>query len=108
MRKITKQSATALIAGQTFKSANTEVLHKAILRNGKFPMGDHFTVLELHGNEIAAIDSRDGSLWITNSGWQTNITKERLNGINGVSISQVKGMWYLNGKEWDGEWVKVN
>jgi len=108
MRKITNQAAAAFTADTTFKGANTEVLHKAILRSGKFPMGDHFTVLELHGNEIAAKDSRDGSLWVTNAGWQTNTTKERLNGINGVSISQVKGVWYLNGKEWNGEWVKVN
>ena len=108
MRKITEQTVAAFMADQTFKCDNTEVLHKAILRDGKFPQGDHFTVIELHGNEIAARDSRDGQIWVTNAGWATNTTKERLNSLPGVSISQKKGVWYLNGKEWAGEWIKVN
>lgn len=47
-------------------------------------------------------------LEITNAGWATNTTKERLNGIPGVSISQRKGIWYLNGKEWGGKFIKIN
>ena len=41
MRKITEQTVAAFMADQTFKCDNTEVLHKAILRDGKFPQGDH-------------------------------------------------------------------
>lgn len=60
----------------------------------------------LHSNLIAKV-SIDG-LFITNAGWESNTTKERLNGINGVSIQQKKGVWYLNGTEWNGELIKVN
>jgi hypothetical protein len=57
--------------------------------------------LKLFGNKIAAIES-DGRLWISNAGWDTKTTKERLNGLPGVSIQQKKGEWYLNGNQWDG------
>lgn len=59
----------------------------------------------LHGNKIA--EWRNNDLWITNAGWTSNTTKERLNGLNGVSVTQKNWQWYLNGKEWDGSWVKV-
>lgn len=36
-------------------------------------------------------------------GWATPPTKERLNALDGVSIQQKKGKWYLNGVEWSGE-----
>ena len=59
----------------------------------------------LHGNKIAQF--RPEGLWITNAGWQTSTTKERLNGIPGVNIRQMNGVWYLNGREWDGSWICV-
>lgn len=62
--------------------------------------------LWLFGNRIAEW-RRDG-LWISNAGWQSNTTKERLNGLSGVSISQRSGTWYLNDREWDGSWVNVS
>lgn len=62
--------------------------------------------LFLYGNAIA--EWRDDGLYITNAGWPTNTTKERLNGLRGVSINQSKGEWYLNGHKWDGAWVKVD
>lgn len=61
--------------------------------------------LWLFNNKIAAWGI-DG-LWITNAGWQSNTTKERLNGLTGVHIQQVNGTWYLNGRAWDGSWVNV-
>ncbi len=61
--------------------------------------------LFLHGNRIA--EWRGDELWITNAGWQSTTTKERLNGLPGVSICQKAGVWYLNGAPWDGTWVKV-
>lgn len=45
---------------------------------------------------------------ITNAGWRSNTTKERLNGLPNVKINQSKGDSYLNGKEWNGEWVQIN
>jgi hypothetical protein len=60
----------------------------------------------LFGNKIAEI-RRDG-LWITNAGWNSTTTKERLNGLSGVNIVQRRGTWFLNEREWDGRWVHVD
>lgn len=88
-----------------------KILHK---RLEAFENGDRLSkgnmlvadgAMYLHGNKIA--EWRDGALWITSAGWETNTTKERLNGLRGVSINQKAFQWYLNGVKWDGEWVKV-
>jgi hypothetical protein len=63
--------------------------------------------MHLHGNRIARRESGSNSIQITNAGWFSNTTKERLNGIPGVSIQQKKGVWFLNGVEWNGEWINV-
>lgn len=63
--------------------------------------------LFLHGNEIAKFDD-NGKLWITNAGWSSNTTKERLNALPGVSIGQKNYVWYLNGLMWNGAWTKVS
>lgn len=108
MKKVTQKAINSFNQFKDCKDGNTEVLHKAMLKNGKYPKGDHFIVMELHGNEIAAMDSRNHSLYITNAGWATNTTKERLNGLPNVSIKQKSGKWFLNGKEWSGEWIKIS
>lgn len=97
MRKITEESVQAFNNSIPFKKANMEV---EVLPN--------VTVMKLHGNSIAfRYNDPNRTLSITNCGWQTNTTKERLNAIDGVSISQKKGVWYLNGTEWDGELIDV-
>ena len=65
-------------------------------------------VLVLHGNEIAKREKATGLIMVSHAGWPTVTTKERLNGIPGVSIQQKMGKWYLNGIEWGGEWVLIN
>lgn len=64
------------------------------------------TSLWLFGNKIA--EWRHGELCITNAGWKTKTTKERLNGLDGVGITQFRGEWYLNGTLWDGSWIQVS
>lgn len=99
MRKITKQAVAAFNAGRDWKSGNTEVCVE----------GDTVS-LYLHGNCIAArplVSEAAGSLRISNQGWSTVTTKDRLNALDGVSISQKNFQWYLNGKLWDGSWVNV-
>lgn len=59
------------------------------------------TTLYLHGNPIAK-HTPEG-LEITNAGWFSSTTKERLNALPGVRIQQKAGTWYLNGNEWDGK-----
>lgn len=97
-RKITTEAIAAFMSGQKFNKDNTMV-----------SVGNVTGVcgLHLHGNLIARRHP-DEFIEISNAGWFSNTTKERLNGIPGVSIVQRKGVWYLNGKEWDGSWVKVN
>jgi hypothetical protein len=64
--------------------------------------------MKLHGNAIAyRYNDPEQTLSITNCGWQTNTTKERLNSIPGVNIYQKAGIWFLNGEEWDGELIDV-
>jgi hypothetical protein len=95
MRKTTQQAINAFMSGTIFSSANTKV----DIDNG-------VSKLYLFGNLIAKKDSN--TISITNANHFTNTTKKRLNGIPGVSINQQKGIWYLNGEQWSGEWVTYN
>ena len=97
MRKITQQSVDAFMNAKNFKKGNMSV---EVLPN--------VTVLKLHGNEIAyRYNDPKNTISITNCGWQTNTTKERLNGIPNVSIYQKDWQWYLNGKKWNGKLINV-
>ena len=92
MRKITAQSVDAFMDARPFKKDNMQV---EVLLN--------CTIMKLYGNAIAyRYNDPDRTLTITNCGWFTNTTKERLNGIPNVHINQKKGQWYLNGNQWDG------
>ena len=61
--------------------------------------------LYLFGNCIAK--HSENGLMVCSGGWQSATTKERLNGLAGVSVNQAKGVWYLNGNEWDGQWTII-
>ena len=91
MRKITERVITAFLNGITYRERNTESRNQA---------------LYLHGNKIAWW--RGNELWISNCGWKSMTTKERLNALPNVSISQKAGKWYLNGMEWNGKPICVN
>ena len=92
MRKITAKIIAALLNRETKTIGNSRT-------DG--------TTLYLHDNAIAKVDDR-GQLWITNAGWKSVTTKERLNGLPGVSIHQKDFTWYLNDKPWNGDWVRIN
>jgi len=91
MRKITDKIVGAFNSRQAKSLGNT-------VSDGQ--------ALYLHGNKIAKWCNKD--IWITNAGWFSNTTKERLNAIFGVSIYQKNYQWYLNGQPWGGEWIKVS
>lgn len=98
MRKVSKNMIEAFLNAESFRQGNTEI---KVLPN--------VTVMLLYGNEIAYKNNNpDKTISITNCGWFSNTTKERLNAIPGVSIQQIKGEWYLNGKEWDGKLIDIN
>jgi len=99
MNQTTSKLANAFLVGKPIKVGNSQSTGRALL---------------LFGNKIA--EWREDGLWITNCGWQTKTTKERLNGIGmylNFWIAQRKGNWYLTGNElggetyWSGDWVKV-
>jgi hypothetical protein len=91
MRKVTLSVVSAFLAGNKLTVSNTSTDGAA---------------LYLHGNKIA--EKKEGDIYITNCGWFSNTTKERLNAIPNVSIQQKAGEWYLNGIKWDGKLVKVS
>ena len=97
MKLVTQKSISAFYnnAKGTFGS-NTEVV---VQDNGE-------TKLFLFGNLIAV--RNNGVTRISNAGWESNTTKERLNGLVGVHIQQKKGEWYLNGEKWNGSWIDIN
>jgi hypothetical protein len=47
-------------------------------------------------------------MWISNAGWDSKTTKERLNELPGVNIRQSKGVWYLNNLQWDGTPIYID
>jgi hypothetical protein len=97
MKQITKKAVEKFMNAQSWKQDNTQV---KVLPN--------VTILSLFNNEIAYLyNDPKRTLSITNCGWFSKTTKERLNGIPNVSISQKKGEWYLNGAVWDGKLIDV-
>ena len=89
MRKVTRIIAEAFYRGEAKASGNT-------CTDG--------TSIWLHGNKIAEKDEL-GNLLITNAGFETNVTKERLNGLLALGgflqfpvphIYQKNFTWYLS------------
>ena len=104
MRQITIESVTAFLNGEKFNKSNMNV---EVLPN--------VTILKYQGNSIAyKYNNPKKTISITNRGWSSNTTKERLNGViylSGVNIKpiyQKNWQWYLDGKEWHGELTELN
>ena len=95
-RKITEESVGAFYNRTKFNKSNMSV---EIQDNG-------YPVLRLYGNTIAGMDHM--GVWITDAGWATQTTFERLNGLDNVRVNTKKGQVYLNGEEWDGKKVYIN
>lgn len=97
MRKITEESVNAFMNAKKFNKQNMSV---EVLPN--------VTILKLHNNAIAyRYNDPERTLSITNCGWFSNTTKERLNALPNVNIYQNNWNWYLNDKEWDGELIDI-
>jgi len=96
-RKITLEAVSSFLNAEVFKKSNTVV---EVLPN--------VTILKLFGNPIAYLyNDPDRTLSITNCGWKSQTTKERLNAIPNVSISQKGNKWFLNGVEWGGDLIDI-
>ena len=78
MRKITQETIEHFYNAKKFNKANMQI---EVLPN--------VTIMKLHNNAIAYLyNDVKRTLSITNCGWQSNTTKERLNSLSGVSIYQ--------------------
>ena len=98
MRQITRDSLNAFMNAKKFNKSNMSV---EVLPN--------VTIMKYQGNSIAyKYNDPKQTISITNCGWFTNTTKERLNALEGVSIYQKDFVWYLNDEEWDGKLITIN
>ena len=104
MRVITKESVKAFLNAKKFNKSNMSVEVKP-----------NVTILKYQGNSIAyKYNDPKQTISITNCGWQSNTTKERLNGVIDLSdlnigrIYQKNWVWYLDGKEWNGKLTDLN
>lgn len=92
MNQVTRTVVSAFIEGKAKRQGNTHTDGQSLF---------------LHGNKIA--EHREDGLYISNAGWFSKTTKERLNGIPNLYITQKKYKWYINGGiEWDGTWTRIN
>ena len=96
-RKITQESVEAFMSATPFTKSNMSVEVKP-----------NVTILSLFGNEIAyRYNDPQKTLSITNCGWKSNTTKDRLNALPNVNICQRAGVWFLNGEQWGGELTDI-
>ena len=92
VRKITRMACDAFDNGYNMSLSNTNVSKGS---------------LYLHGHEIAR-HNESGQTEINLCGWNTPTTRERLNGLSGVSVCQKDFTPYLNGKAIDSNsWYTV-
>ena len=63
------------------------------------------TTLTLHGNTIA--EWKADGLYITDAGWPTVLTRDRLSHIPGIHLTTVKSHQTLNGTLWDGNLTRI-
>jgi len=96
MRKITQEVVGAFMAGFNYANSNTTVSSTTRDDSKMF----------LHGNLIAI---RNGNIiQVTLAGWNTNTTRERLNGIPGVHVTTKLGQTYINGNPCGNyDWVTI-
>ena len=98
MRKITELSKNAFYTKGKLNKQNMSV---------SYSKSQDTSYMSLHGNTIAIYSYFNKTLQISSCGWFTPTTKERLNALNGVNIQQKNFIWFLNGKEWDGELITI-
>jgi len=90
MKKITEQSIKCFLNNKKFSSGNMKVT-----------VNTEKCSLLLHGNEIAFLSAN--GIYISDCGWQTTTTKERLNGLLDTlgkrGLYQKDFIWYWKNEE---------
>ena len=114
MRKVTRESVNAFFNGNEYKQGDTQV--KVLSSEHEVFKQSH---LLLHGHVIAIYDFYSGNLKISNCGYSTPTTKERLNGVLSEAfgyeitnklyyIFQHKYDWYITDGTIDRKWEYFN
>lgn len=101
-RLITTAAINAFMSARTFNRDNTSVEIRPFKAET-----ENSVILKLHGNVIARRLVGSNTIEVCDGNYPSKTTKERLNGLPGVSVCQRKGVWFLNGEEWDGSWATV-
>ena len=97
-RKITEKIVYAFMNDKNLKLSNTEVTCNGYL-----------TRLFLFDNLIAVKEVFSGKIEITMAGYNTQATRERLNGLPNCRIIQKDFSPYLNGEKIDAwDWYALN
>ena len=101
MKKITKEATQAFINGVPYNNSNTKVV-----------LFNDFALMTLFNNYIAKRGTTDNAnaVILSDGGWETNTTKERLNGLlqlldSPFFIMQRKYVWYVTDGKKRVPWV---
>jgi hypothetical protein len=97
MRKITQDAFNAFIEGRPFRKTGNGATEVVIDEDGT-------RRLRLHGNTIAEYDPADRGVYITDAGWGSVTTRERLKPF--ATVSQSKWVQHLTVYDDEtGEWA---
>jgi hypothetical protein len=104
MRKVTEQASKAFMNDKAFKQGSTQVV-----------VEENEVALFLHGHKIARKNTNTNVVEVNNCGYETNVTKERLNGVIGevssysAQIYQQSFVWYWKSGEMflPNRWMEV-
>lgn len=98
MKIVTQKAVACFRNGGNATFSNTRVVTE-----------NEVSKMYLFGNLIAYLEHKVGGVMkVSNAGWDSNTTKERLNGLPNVRINQKNFEWYLNGEKWNGSWKQIN
>lgn len=99
MRKVTQETVQSFLNQQPTTKGNVFVSGKEYY---------------LHNNKI--MEHRSDGIYISNAGFETLTTKERLNGLGSITgkfqIFQKNFQWFIQftnqkPKQWNGKWIKI-
>lgn len=102
MKAIELDMIEAITAGRDFIKSNTYVEWLPLANQSPSAMHDPGKVARvyLHGNLIGEYNPGAGVLAVTDAGWQSNVTKSRINALLLMFdadrvLKQVEGTWYM-------------
>lgn len=89
---LTKKEMIANLSGVSYREAKKIAGNtlRVVYNNGDIG-------IIFHKTQIILIKT-DGGVILDNGGYYTKTTKERINEFTNLSVSQVKGSWFVNGK----------